>query len=60
MNLVTTDVSYYGVLTDIVELHYLSGNKAFLFEWDLWNVMNIKGGKIYEYGYTCLNFASYY
>ena len=50
-------VSYYGVLTNIVELHYHSGYKVILFKCDWWDVINIgKGIKNDEYGFTCLNF----
>ena len=27
-------VSYYGVLTDVIELHYLGGNRVILFKCD--------------------------
>ena len=50
-------VSYYGVLTDIVELHYLNGNRVILFKCGWWDVINIgKGIKKDEYGFTSLNF----
>ena len=56
-NLIFGHVSYYGVLTDIVELHYLSGNRVILFKCDMWDEINIgKGIKKDEYGFTCLNF----
>ena len=42
MNLVIGDVSYYGVLTEVVELHYLGGNIVLLFNCDWWNITNIK------------------
>ena len=49
-------VSYYGVLTDVIELHYLSGNKLILFKCNRWDVINIGNGiKNDEYGFTCLN-----
>ena len=45
------------MLTDIVELHYLSENRVILFKCDWWDVINIgKGIKNNEYGFTCLNF----
>ena len=45
------------MLIDIVELHYLSGNRVILFKCDWWVVINIgKGIKKDEYGFTCLNF----
>ena len=56
-NLIFGHVSYYSVLTDIVELYYLSGNRVILFKCDWWDVINIgKGIKKDEYGFTCLNF----
>ena len=33
-------VSYYGVLTDVIELHYLSENRVILFKCDWWDVIN--------------------
>ena len=57
MNPISGHVSYYSVLIDIVELHYLSGNRVILFKCDWWDVINIaKGIKKDEYGFTCLNF----
>ena len=57
MNPIFGHVSYYGVLTDIVELHYLSRNRIILFKCDRWDVINIgKWIKNDEYGFTCLNF----
>ena len=45
------------MLTNIVDLYYLSGNKVILFKYDWWDVINIgKGIKKDEYGFTCLNF----
>ena len=34
MNPILGHVSYYGVLTDVIELHNLSGNKVILFKCD--------------------------
>ena len=57
MNPISGHVSYYGVLTDIVELHYLSGNRVILFKCNWWDVINIGNGiNKDEYGFTCLNF----
>ena len=57
VNPISGHVSYYGVLTDIVELHYLSGYRVILFKCDWWDVINIGNGiKNDEYGFTCLNF----
>ncbi|RVW23778.1 hypothetical protein CK203_097575 [Vitis vinifera] len=56
-NLIPGHVSYYGVLTDVIELHYLGGNKVILFKYDWWDVINSgRGIKKDEYGFTCLNF----
>ena len=50
-------VSYYGVLTDVIELHYLGGNRVILFKCDRWDVINIgREIKKDDYGFTCLNF----
>ncbi|WJZ98387.1 hypothetical protein VitviT2T_016915 [Vitis vinifera] len=50
-------VSYYGVLTNVIELHYLGGNRVILFKCDWWDVINSgRGIKKDEYGFTCLNF----
>ena len=57
MNPILGHVSYYGVLTDVIELHTLSGNKVILFKCDWWDVINSgRGIKKDEYGFTCLNF----
>ena len=57
MNPISGHVSYYDVLTDVIELHYLSGNKLILFKCNKWDVINIGNGiKNDEYGFTCLNF----
>ena len=45
------------MLTDIVKLHYIGGNKVILFKCKWWDVINLgKGIKNDEYGFTCLNF----
>ena len=56
MNPIFGRVSYYRMLTDIVELHYLNGNRVILFKCDWWDVNIGKGIKNDEYGFTCLNF----
>ena len=33
-NPIPSHVSYYGVLTDVIELHYLGGNRVILFKCD--------------------------
>ena len=57
MNPISSHISYYGMLTNVIELHYLSGNRVILFKCDWWDVINIGNGiKNDEYGFTCLNF----
>ena len=57
MNSISSHVSYYGVQTDVIELHYLSGNRIILFKCDWWDVINIgKGVKNDEYGIHVLEF----
>ena len=57
MNSISGHVSSHGVLTDAIELHYLSGNRVILFKCDWWDVINIgKEIKNDEYGFTCFNF----
>ena len=41
MSLILGDVLYYSVLTEVVELHYLGGNRVVLFNYDWWDVINI-------------------
>ena len=57
MNSISSHVSYYGVQTDVIELHYLSGNRIILFKCDWWDVINIgKEVKNDEYGIHVLEF----
>ena len=57
MNSISGHVSSHGVLTDAIELHYLSGNRVILFKCDWWDVINIgKGVKNDEYGIHVLEF----
>ena len=44
MNPISGHVSYHGVLTNAIELHYLSGNRVILFKCDWWDVINIGKG----------------
>ena len=39
MNPIEGDVPYCGVLTEVVELHYLCGNRVVLFKCDWWDVI---------------------
>ena len=56
-NPIPSHVSYYGVLIDVIKLHYLGGNRVILFKCDWWDVINSgRGIKNDEYGFTCLNF----
>ena len=57
MNSISGHVSSHGVLTDAIELHYLSGNRVILFKCDWWDVINSgKRIKNDEYRFMCLNF----
>ncbi|XP_077246449.1 uncharacterized protein LOC143886385 [Tasmannia lanceolata] len=52
------DVSYYGFLTDIIELNYYGRLKALLFKCDWFDVLTPdRGIKIDEFGYTVVNMA---
>ncbi|KAA8538798.1 hypothetical protein F0562_025490 [Nyssa sinensis] len=53
-NPVEGDVSFYGVLTDIIELRYTNDLKFVLFKCD-W-IHNNAGRKIDEFGFTLVNF----
>ena len=58
MNPITGDIPYYGVLTEVVELHYLGGNRVVLFKCDWWDFINTgRGIKRDEYGYIYVNFT---
>ena len=58
MNPITGDVPYYGVLTKVIELHYLGGNRVILFKCDWWDVINVgRGIKRDEYGYISVKFT---
>ena len=58
MNPITSDVPYYGVLIEVVKLHYLCGNRVVLFKYDWCDVINIgRGIKKDEYGYILVNFT---
>ena len=58
MNPIIGNVPYYGVLTEVVELHYLGGNRVVLFKCDWWDVINTgRGIKRDEYGYISVNFT---
>ena len=52
----TGNRDYYGVLTDIIELHYMGGNKIIMFQCEWWDVNNpSRGIMVDEYGRTLLN-----
>ena len=58
MSPIIGDVPYYGVLIEVVELHYLGENKVVLFKCHSWDVTNIgREIKNDEYDYTFINFA---
>ena len=49
-----SNVGYYGILNDVIELQYMGGNQIVLFKCDLWDVMNRgRGIKKDEYGFLC-------
>ena len=50
------DTSYYGVLTDIIELNYFDNFRYILFKCDRANVSG-KGYKIDEFGFPLVNFS---
>ena len=58
MNPIIGDVPYYGVLIEVVELHYLGGNRVVLLKCDWWDVINVgRGIKRDEFGYISINFT---
>lgn len=55
---ITGDVTYYGILTDIIELNYYEHFKVVLFKCDWANVHSQrKGVKKDNYGFTLVNFS---
>ncbi|XP_077247212.1 uncharacterized protein LOC143886926 [Tasmannia lanceolata] len=55
-NPIAGDISYYGVLTDIIELNYFGRLKALLFKCDWFDVVTPNRGiKIDALGYTVIN-----
>ena len=49
---------FNSVLTEVVELHYLCGNRVILFKCDWWDVINVRRGiKRDDYGYISVNFT---
>ena len=58
MNPIAGNVPYYGVLIEVVESHYLGGNRVILFKCDWWDVINVGSGiKKDEYDYISINFT---
>lgn len=57
MNPVTGDVTYYGILTDIIEINYYGRFKIVLFKCDWVNVNHGKGLKKDKLGFTMVNFS---
>ncbi|XP_077239808.1 uncharacterized protein LOC143880718 [Tasmannia lanceolata] len=55
MNLVEGDITYYGVLTDIIELNYYGHLKALLFKCDWVDVVSGRGIKKYYFGFMLVN-----
>ena len=55
-NPITEDITYYGILTDVIRLNYGNFiNKRTLFRCDWFNVHTQSGIKKDEFGFTCLN-----
>ncbi|CAI0464567.1 unnamed protein product [Linum tenue] len=49
-------MDYYGVISEIMELQYLGGNRVVMFKCDWWDVDNIgKGVKMDRYGFVSVN-----
>ena len=51
------DTTYYGVLTDIIELNYFDSLRYILFKCNWANVNTDRGYKIDEYGFPLVNFS---
>lgn len=50
------NIDYYGVLTEIIELQYLGGNRVVLFRCKWWDVFDkVRGMKEDEYGFVSVN-----
>ena len=59
-NLIVGNVDYFGVLLEIIELHYLDGLRVFMFKCDWIDVFNRgRGIKTDIYGFTCVNFSQF-
>lgn len=50
-------ISYYGRITDIIELNYNGAFKVFLFKCDWYDVHHRVGTREDEFGFTLLNFS---
>ena len=52
----TTNIDYYGVLTDVIMLEYLGGNRVVLFRCNWWDVHDVgRGVKVDKFGVVSLN-----
>lgn len=57
-NPIVGNIDYYGILTDVIELHYLGGNRVVLFKCDWRDVYSQRRGiKVDLHGFICLNFT---
>jgi hypothetical protein len=56
INITTDETSYYGRLTDIIELSYKGDYKVVLFKCDWYDVHHRSGIKHDEFGLTLVNF----
>ena len=51
-----TDIDYYGVLTDVIMLEYLGGNRVVLFRCNWWDVHDVgRGIQVDKFGFVSLN-----
>ncbi|KAF5468939.1 hypothetical protein F2P56_013047 [Juglans regia] len=51
------DVNFYGILNDILELHYLGGHQVFLFNYDWWDIGKRRTGIQIDNHFTSINIS---
>ena len=53
----TSNIGYYGVLNDVMELKYIGGIQILFFKCDWWDGMNPSGRGVKQdpYGFTSVN-----
>lgn len=50
------NIDYYGVVTDIIEIQYVGGNRVVLFRCKWWDVFDkVRGVKTDDYGFVSVN-----